>query len=206
MPKKNTTNVSEDAKIRLDQFIELNYSKLMDFALYQVNDPDDAQTILHDTIQKLYEGKRVLNLDGYPLQHFKHLLKSVRSHTNERRQDAFEDGYQVEVKDNKKQAIPIRITYGLPGELDEQLNTIPSFLGEIEKKEQYALYSVFKRTLSPKNQLVLTYVENGYTIRMVCEALADRGIHHNKHVINTLLVRLIKKINQKIGTVHLQVG
>lgn len=206
MPKKNTTNISGDAKSRLDQFIELNYPKLMAYAFHQVQDQDEAQALLHDTIQKLYEGKRTLNLDGYPLNHFHFLLKSIRSHSSENRQGAFENGYQVEVKDNKKQATSIRATYGLPGEIDEAVYTAPSFLKDIEDKEQYALYASLKSTLSPKNQLVLTYIENGYTIRMVCKALANQGMHHNINVINTLLARLFKKINQKIGTVHLQVG
>lgn len=206
MPKKNTTNISGDAKSRLDQFVELNYTKLVDYAFYQVKDQDKAQVLLHDTIQKLYEGKRTLNLDGYPLNHFYFLLKSTRSHSSENRQGAFEEGYQVEVKGNKKQAIPIRTTYGLPGELDEAVYTAPSFLKDIEDREQYALYASIKSTLSSKNQLVLTYIESGYTVRMVCQALADRGMHHNRSVIYTLIVRLLKKINQKIETVHLQVG
>lgn len=206
MPKKNTTNISGDAKSRLDQFIELNYTKLMTYALYQVKNQDEAQALLHDTIQKLYEGKRVLNLEGYPLIHFQHLLKSIHSHSTESRQGAFEEGYQVEVRGNKKQTTSIRATYGLPGELDEAIYTAPSFLKDIEDKEQYALYASIKSTLSCKNQLILTYIENGYTIRMVCQALADRGVYHNINVINTLLTRLFKKINQKIGTVHLQVG
>lgn len=206
MPNKNTINISGDAKSRLDQFIELNYPKLMAYALYQVKDPDDAQALLHNTIQKLYEGKRVLNLDRSPLTHFQLLLKSIRSHSTESRQGAFEEGYQVEVKANKKQSTSIRSTYGLPGELDEAIYTAPSFLKDIEDKEQYALYTSIKSTLSPKNQLVLTYIENGYTTSMVRQALAERGIYHSLCVVSTLIARLLKKINRKIVTVHLQVG
>lgn len=207
MPKKNTTAISGDAKKRLDEFIELHYLKLMDYALYQTKNPEKAQILLHDTIQKLYEGKRTLNLDGYPFQHFQHLLKSTRSHANENRQEAFEDGYQVTVRANKKETIPIRVTYGLPGELQERMaGSIPSFLKELEEKDQYTVYIQFKSTLSRKNQIILTMVEEGHSIRTICACLADQGIYHSKDVINTLLARLLRKITQKIGTVHLQVG
>ena len=200
MPKENMTCISEDTRKKLDKFIEGNYPRLLARVRYREKDESKSETILHDIIVKLYTGKRSLNFDGYPLRHFEYLVQNTVSHDLQRRQDAFEDGYRVEVRRNVVKRVLIRQRIDtIPV---AKLALVPSILQDIEHHEQYAQYLAYKATLPIIHQHILTHIEAGFTVDMVHKALAEQGIHRNRRWVLDLTKILIQQVEQVMQSVH----
>jgi hypothetical protein len=205
MPKESMTCISDDTRKKLDEFIEKNYHKLLAYARYQEHNHELATAMLHDTILKLYDGRRVLDFSGYPLKHFEFLLKNTISHARQNRQNAFEEGYTVKVGMNGS----VRRVY-VRHPSDEILkskiaDSLFDFI-QIENNELYSLYLQYKSTLLPVHQYLLTYLENGHSVNMMHTALRDMQINHTKQWIRNNIRRLVHQIEQKIGLAHFQVG
>lgn len=200
MLKENMTCISADTRKKLDEFIEGNYPRLLARVRYREKDESKAETILHDIIIKLYTGKRSLNFDGYPLRHFEYLVQNTVSHALQSRQDAFEDGYRVEVRRNVIKRVPIR--KGIDAIPVAKLTLTPSILQEIEQHEQYAQYSAYKATLPFIHQYILTHLEAGFTIDMIHKALAEQGIHRTRRRVMDLTKTLIQQVEQVMQSVH----
>ncbi len=200
MSNENMTCISDDTRKKLDKFIEENYPRLLARVRYREKDESKAETILHDIIVKLYTGKRSLNFDGYPLRHFEYLVQNTVSHALQSRQDAFEDGYCVEVRRNVIKRVPIR--KGIDVIPVVKLALTPSILQEIEHHEQYAQYSAYKTTLPLIHQHILTRLEAGFTIDMIHKALAEQGIYRTRRWVLDRTKVLIQQVEQVMQKVH----
>lgn len=196
MPKENMTCISEDTRKKLDEFIERNYPRLLARVRYREKDKSKAEAILHDIIIKLYTGKRKLNFNGYPLRHFEYLVHNTVSHALENRQDAFEDGYRVEVRKNVVKRIPIR--RGVDAIPVTKLTLTPSIIQDIHQHEQYAQYSVYKLTLPFIHQHILTYLEAGFPLDVIHKSLAGLGIQRTRRWVRDLAKILIQQVEQEM--------
>lgn len=203
MPNENMTCISDDTRKKLDEFIEKNYPRLLARVRYREKDESKAEAILHDIIVKLYTGKRSLNFDGYPLRHFEYLVQNAISATLENRQNAFEDGYRVEVRRNVIKRVPIR--NGIDTIPIAKLTLAPSILQDIERHEQYVQYLAYKATLPLIHQHILTHLEAGFTIDMVHKVLAEQGICHTRRWVLDRTKVLIRQVERVMRSVHFPV-
>lgn len=200
MPKESMTCISEETRKRLDEFIEGNYPRLLARVRYRERDKSTAETILHDIIIKLYAGQRMLNFDGSPLRHFEYLIQNTISHALQNRQEAFEEGYQVKVKQNIIQRIPIRKT--IDSAPVRNLSCDSPILQDIAQHEFYVHYLKCKARLTPSYRCILTGLEAGYSINIIQEVLAEKGIFRTQRWVREHAKELIQRVERMMQPVH----
>lgn len=184
MLNENTISMlSNDDKIKMDQFVQENYEKLKKYACRICrNDksPDAGEELLNDTLLECYEGRRMLNFQKSPLTYFFLLLKSVRRHKNISRQRMFET----------------YISMGGFGEGASMEGCIhPNVDENMDHQTRLEAYKGIKKGMSPYERELLTCIEKGMaTEESYNHILQTRAITWETHKVGQC--RLIQKVQK----------
>jgi RNA polymerase sigma factor (sigma-70 family) len=162
MPNESmTSSLSPDEKAKLDEFITRNYPKLRKYAMYRcrsnINLVDD---LLSESIIRCYQGYVRFNMERGPLAFFQRVLKTTWRDITMSRQSAFERGVRI-TQENGKFKSEFVLDYPV---VENEVVYLDEIEQRVYQRERYQLFNKLKSELSPQEQELIQYLEQGYSI------------------------------------------
>lgn len=211
MPKPSMTrSLESDQKAKIDQFVEDNYLRLKEYALYQTQqDQDKAEDLLHDAIYAIYEGRMVLDLTKSPMTYFQFMLKGVAQKENKNCQKQFERGIVVNhkketaIRKGKKKVLTTYVltpmnTVSLNGDSYEH-STEPFNIESLDRHKRLEIFEAIKQRLRNRRKWIVEQIEKDIPPQAIYAAYVNGCTNPiSWHLFTIELSRIYSRIRQAV--------